>query len=61
MPYELSIIIPCYNQKYLIYQLLKSLETQDYPLDQFEVILADDGSEDGTDEMVERPEHILCL
>jgi glycosyltransferase involved in cell wall biosynthesis len=51
-PY-VSIIIPTYNRKVTLLKCLKSLESQSYPLDEFEVIVVDDGSSDGTFQLVE--------
>lgn len=48
-----SIIIPTYNRLQQLLLTLTSFETQTYPKDRFEVIVADDGSTDGTKEMVE--------
>ncbi len=43
-----SIIIPVRNEAENISQILSDLENQQYPKDQFEVILVDDHSEDST-------------
>ncbi len=48
-----SIIIPTYNRAQQLLLTLASFETQTYPKHLFEVIVADDGSTDGTKEMVE--------
>lgn len=45
---KISVIIPAYNCLELLKQTLKALERQDFPVDDFEVIVVDDGSEDGT-------------
>lgn len=45
----LSVIIPSYNRKDEIQELLASLNAQDLAKDQFEVVVVDDGSTDGTD------------
>ncbi|MBN1481690.1 glycosyltransferase [candidate division KSB1 bacterium] len=45
----LSVIIPSYNRKDEIQELLTSLDAQDLDKDQFEVVVVDDGSTDGTD------------
>jgi len=47
-----SVIIPTYNRKHLLRQTLLSLCQQTYPSAQYEIIVADDGSTDGTGEMV---------
>lgn len=43
-----SIIIPSYNNKQQLLNTLKNLTEQDYPKDKYEVISIDDGSSDGT-------------
>lgn len=48
-----SIIIPTSNRKDLLLIALESLKKLDYPLDKFEVIIVDDGSTDGTIDMLE--------
>ena len=46
-----SVIIPTYNRKDLLRETLNSLAQQTYPSDRFEVIVVDDGSTDGTEEI----------
>ncbi|WP_313636583.1 glycosyltransferase [Paenibacillus sp. FSL K6-0276] len=53
MAIRYSIIIPTYNRLQQLLLTLASFEIQTYPKQQFEVIVADDGSTDGTKEMVE--------
>ena len=43
-----SIIIPARNEEYTLPQLLRALQQQDYPGNQFEVIVVDDHSTDQT-------------
>lgn len=50
---ELSIIIPTFNRKDVLLRCLDHLKNQTYPLDQFEVIVAIDGSTDQTKEALE--------
>jgi cellulose synthase/poly-beta-1,6-N-acetylglucosamine synthase-like glycosyltransferase len=45
---RISVIIPARNEEKNIGALLKALENQNYPKEFFEVIVADDHSEDGT-------------
>jgi len=47
-----SIVIPTYNRKDLLRRCLAAAMSQDYP--DYEVIVMDDGSTDGTGEMVQR-------
>jgi glycosyltransferase involved in cell wall biosynthesis len=46
-----SIVIPTYNRKDLLRETLQSLAQQTYPSDRFEIIVVDDGSSDGTQEI----------
>ncbi|NLS45333.1 MAG: glycosyltransferase [Firmicutes bacterium] len=49
-----SVVIPTYNRKKILEKCLSSLLAQTYPNDRYEIIVIDDGSKDGTDEMVLR-------
>jgi glycosyltransferase involved in cell wall biosynthesis len=46
-----SVIIPTYNRKRFLHQTLASLAQQSCPPDCFEVIVVDDGSKDGTEQV----------
>jgi glycosyltransferase involved in cell wall biosynthesis len=48
-----SIIVPCYNEEKTIAKLLDGLRTQQFPIDDLEVIIADGLSEDGTRRVIE--------
>ncbi|MBI5873494.1 MAG: glycosyltransferase [Candidatus Omnitrophica bacterium] len=50
---DISIIVPSYNRKERLKQCLGSIFLQDFPKDKFEVIVIDDGSTDGTKDMLE--------
>lgn len=50
-PATVSVIIPTYNRKDMLRETLDSLTEQTYPSSNFEVILVDDGSTDGTAEI----------
>jgi cellulose synthase/poly-beta-1,6-N-acetylglucosamine synthase-like glycosyltransferase len=50
----ISVIIVVRNEAEHITALLEDLNYQNYPADQFEVIITDDGSTDGTDELVQQ-------
>ncbi len=49
---DISIIIPTYNRKEGLQACLEPLLKQDYPQGLFEIIVIDDGSNDGTKEIV---------
>ena len=55
------IVIPCFNRKKLTRGCLQALENQTYK--DFKVIVVDDGSTDGTANMITRefPETILLF
>jgi glycosyltransferase involved in cell wall biosynthesis len=48
---KVSIVIPTYNQEEILAKTLDYLMVQDYPKGQYEIIVVDDGSTDGTQEM----------
>ncbi|MDX6602104.1 MAG: hypothetical protein QOF13_1306 [Solirubrobacterales bacterium] len=50
---QLSVVIATHNRSKLLARCLRTLEEQDAPPDSFEVIVADDGSSDGTAAMAE--------
>jgi glycosyltransferase involved in cell wall biosynthesis len=47
-----SVVIPTYNRKQILKLVLLSLFQQSYPKDKYEVVVADDGSNDGTKEQI---------
>jgi glycosyltransferase involved in cell wall biosynthesis len=49
---RISVIVPTYNRCGMLRQTLESLAGQRFPSDEFEVIVADDGSSDDTAKMV---------
>jgi glycosyltransferase involved in cell wall biosynthesis len=50
-PPMVSVVIPSYNRKDDLRETLQSLARQTYPSDRFEIIVVDDGSTDGTQEI----------
>lgn len=48
-----SILVPVRNEEIKILELLECIKSQDYPSDQYEVIVIDDQSEDNTSNLVE--------
>ncbi len=49
-----SVIIPTYNRKEWITECLLSLTNQSFPKNQYEIIVVDDGSTDGTEQVVRK-------
>ena len=49
---EVSVIVPVYNAAGALPRLIASLGAQDYPRDRFEIILVDNNSTDGSEEMI---------
>jgi GT2 family glycosyltransferase len=47
-----SVVVPTYNRCASLRRLFDALANQTYPRDRFEVVVVDDGSSDGTAEMV---------
>ena len=47
-----SIIIPAYNEEKFLPACLKSLNEQNYPNDDYEIIVIDNGSTDKTQDIV---------
>ena len=52
MPVTVSIIVPTYNQKDLLTECIRALKGQDFPAEKYENIIIDDGSTDGTEELL---------
>lgn len=52
-PLKCSVVVPTYNRVELLRHTLNSLVHQDLGIDQFEVLVVDDGSSDNTAEMVD--------
>ena len=50
----LSVLVDTYNHERLIEKALRSVMGQSYPASQFEILVVDDGSTDGTSEIVRR-------
>jgi cellulose synthase/poly-beta-1,6-N-acetylglucosamine synthase-like glycosyltransferase len=51
---ELSVIVPAYNAEKTIGKTIKSLLGQNYPRSKYEIIIVDDGSTDGTVDIVRK-------
>lgn len=51
---ETSIVIPTHNREKVLYKCLMALNNQTYPAEKYEVIIINDGSTDGTEEMLKR-------
>ena len=49
---DISVVIPTYNNREALARTLASVLAQDFPPERYEIIVLDDGSTDGTEEMV---------
>lgn len=61
MRHKLSIVIPCYNEKKTIQELLRRVEQVRLPNWEKEIIVVDDGSHDGTAEILQMYAHRLIV
>ena len=52
MAYEISVVIPTYNREEILKRCLIALFKQTYPKLGYEIVVVDDGSTDGTEELV---------
>jgi len=50
---RVTIVIATHNRRDILERSLECLFRQDYPKDQYEIIVVDDGSSDGTQKMIE--------
>jgi len=51
---KVSVIVPTYNRKIWLKACLESLVYQEFPKDEFEIIVIDDGSTDGTRQLMKQ-------
>lgn len=55
-----TIVIPCFNEATWIRKTILSCIDQDYPADKLELIIVDDGSTDGSVEVIQQTVRDLC-
>jgi biofilm PGA synthesis N-glycosyltransferase PgaC len=58
--YSLAVLVASFNSKNTIMRCIKSIKAMDYPLP-FRIIVADDGSTDGSREMLQKMKGIIVL
>ncbi len=51
---HISVLIDTYNHEHYIEQAIVSVLEQDFPADQMEIVVVDDGSTDGTSSIIEK-------
>jgi len=49
---EISVVIPTYNNRDVLRKTIDAVLVQEFPPDAYEIVIADDGSTDGTAEMI---------
>jgi glycosyltransferase involved in cell wall biosynthesis len=49
----ISVVIPTYNRKELLENCVNSLFNQTYPKDGYDILVIDDGSDDGTEDLLD--------
>lgn len=59
--YKASVVMPTFQKKERMVLTLESFRYQTIKKDEFEIIIVDDGSEDGTDKLVKQYEDVLPL
>ena len=54
--FKLSIVVPCYNEKNTIENILKKISQslKDYKISKYEIIIVDDFSNDGTRKLLKK-------
>ncbi len=50
---QVSVVIPTHNRREILEKALHALFNQTYPADSYEIVIVDDGSTDGTGEMID--------
>lgn len=50
---EVTVVIPTCNNRDVLRRTLETLQTQAFPHDRYEIVVVDDGSTDGTAEMIQ--------
>lgn len=53
-PPPVTVVIPAFNEAMIILEKLENTLSLDYPVDRVEVLVASDGSDDATNDLVER-------
>lgn len=54
MSITISVVMPTYNRRETLAEVLPSLAEQNYPSDSYELLLCDSGSTDGTEELLQQ-------
>src|ERR1017187_5215166 len=54
---SVSITVPCFNEEKTVYKTVRSLLALNYPKDKLKIFLIDDGSTDGTSNIINKFSH----
>ena len=55
LPLDVTVVVPTYNRRALLLDLVASLRAQTLSPDRYEIVIISDGSTDGTDETFKEP------
>ena len=58
---RVSVVVPVFNDATRLPALVESLRAQEYPADRVEIMLVDNGSTDGSLELIRRFEDVTAL
>lgn len=53
-PVKVTVIMPVFNAAHMVVDALRSVEAQDFPRDQMQIVVGDNGSTDNTRELISR-------
>jgi len=58
---EVSLVVPCFNEASVLAQKIKNCEALDYPRKKLKIIFITDGSDDGSNQMLDKVSGVTVL